>query len=168
MRSFTTDWADEIVQESTKPEYQNAEIRLHDESLVTSDYDVETGEWTVVGNGDIYTGPARIIGVRWGVFHGGESQANASTEKAIRVQLPFQAVGRVKKGVKVFIESCPRNPVLETYLFAVTSDFQGSMAGARTLECALDGDVEIEPDEPVAFGYGDLPYGEGPYGGFGE
>lgn len=143
MRAFNTDWADEIVQETTKEEYQNALVRLRDDSLVYSDYDIDTAEWLVIGNGVIYTGNARIIGIRWGVFHGGESQSNASTEKAIRVQLPFQAVGRVKKGVKVFVDSCPRNPALEGLIFTVTQDFQGSMAGARTLECALDGDAAV-------------------------
>lgn len=146
MYSFGSPWAEEIAAESTKEEYQNATIRLWDEAAATliSEYDIETNTGPIYeeGSGDIYEGRARIIGVRWGVFHGGEAQANAMTEKAIRVQVPFNAVGRVRKGVKVFIEQCDRNPVLEDLIFTVSSDLQGSMSAARTFECSLDGDVE--------------------------
>ena len=77
-------------------------------------------------------------------------------------------MGRVRKGVKVYVDDAPFNPVLETYLFAVTSDMQGSAAGARTFECALAGDVEL-PDPPDLVSpliYGTGVYGMGtPYGG---
>lgn len=141
-------WADEIAEESTKPEYQQAFIRIEDRSLLTQeDYDIETGEWTVVGDPVIYPvgdedGRARVIGVRWGVQSGGESQANATTLSAIRVQIPQHAVGRVKKGCKVYVESAP-NTVLTNYIFTVTSDMQGSSDAARTFECSLDLDVQV-------------------------
>ena len=38
------------------------------------------------------------------------------------------------------VTECTRNPVLESLVFVCTSDFQGSMAGARTLQFRLDGD----------------------------
>ena len=146
--SFGTDnWADEIAEVSTQPEFQRAVIRIEDPSLLTQkSYDIETGEWTITGDPVIYpvgdeTGQARVIGVRWGVQSGGESQANATTISAIRVQVPQHAVGRVKKGCKVTVESAP-NLVLTSYTFTVTSDMQGSSDASRTFECALDIDVE--------------------------
>lgn len=142
-------WADEIAEESTKDEYQQAVIRIFDESQATlvSEYDIETGTGPVYTGGDIYpvgdeTGQARVIGVRWGVQSGGESQANATTISAIRVQVPQHAVGRVKKGCKVFVESAP-NLVLSSYIFTVTSDMQGSSDASRTFECSLDIDVAV-------------------------
>lgn len=141
------DWPDEIAEVSTQPQFQRAIIRILDPALLTEDdYDIDTGVWTTDGDAVIYPvgdedGRARVIGVRWGVQSGGESQANATTLSAIRVQIPQRAVGRVKKGCKVFVESAP-NLVLESYIFTVTSDMQGSSAAARTFECALDIDVE--------------------------
>jgi hypothetical protein len=142
--SFATEnWADQIASVSTRPEFQRAVIRIEDRSLLTQeDYDIETGGWTVVGDPVVYSGQARVIGVRWGVQSGGESQANATTLSAIRVQIPQRAVGRVKKGCKVFVESAP-NPVLQNYVFTVTSDMQGSSDAARTFECSLDIDVQV-------------------------
>lgn len=148
MISFSDDWAAEIAEESTKEEYQTARVRIEDPSQGTSEWDWTTATWTFTGDPVIYplgdeTGQARIIGVRWGVFTGGEAQANASTLKAIRLQLPYQAVGRVRKGFKVFVTSSPGNPTLENLVFTVTSDLQGATSAARTIEMALDGDVEI-------------------------
>lgn len=142
--NFTTSaWHDRIAEVSTRPEFQRAVIRIEDRSLLTQeDYDIETDEWTVVGDPVVYAGQARIIGVRWGVQSGGESQANATTIAAIRVQIPQRAVGRVKKGCKVFVESAP-NTVLTNYIFTVTSDMQGSSDAARTFECSLDIDVQV-------------------------
>ncbi len=148
--SFTVEnWADEIAQESTKSEYQQAVIRIFDKSQATlvTPYDIETGLGPIYTGGDIYPigdedGRARIIGVRWGVQSGGESQANATTISAIRVQIPQHAVGRVKKGCTVFVESAP-NLVLSSYLFTVTSDMQGSSPASRTFECSLDIDVKV-------------------------
>lgn len=141
--SFAVDnWPDEIAEVSTQPTFQRAVIRIEDESLLTKkEYDIETGEWTFEGDPVVYEGQARVIGVRWGVQSGGESQANATTVSAIRVQVPQHAVGRVKKGCKVFVESAP-NLVLSSYLFTVTSDMQGSSPASRTFECSLDIDAE--------------------------
>jgi hypothetical protein len=150
MYSFAVEnWADEIAEESTKPEYQQAVIRIFDksQSVKIQDYDIETGTGPIYEGGDLYPigdedGRARIIGVRWGVQSGGESQANATTISAIRVQIPQHAVGRVKKGCKVFVASAP-NLVLSNYIFTVTSDMQGSSDAARTFECSLDIDVAV-------------------------
>lgn len=140
----TASWSDRIAQVSTRPEFQRAVIRIFDESAATlvSPYDIETGIGPIYTGGDIYEGQARVIGVRWGVQSGGESQANATTISAIRVQIPQHAAGRVKKGCKVFVESAP-NLVLSSYIFTVTSDMQGSSPAARTFECSLDIDVQV-------------------------
>ncbi|QDK01432.1 hypothetical protein SEA_LEEROYJENKINS_35 [Microbacterium phage LeeroyJenkins] len=138
----TDNWADEISEISTQPEFQSAQIRIEDPSVLTSKkYDVETATWTITGDPVVYEGQARVIGVRWGVQSGGESQANATTISAIRVQIPQHGAGRVKKGCKVFVDSSP-NLVLSSYLFTVTSDMQGSSPASRTFECSLDIDVE--------------------------
>lgn len=142
----TAAWHDRIAEVSTRPEFQRAVIRIFDESAATlvTPYDIETGIGPIYQGGDIYEGQARVIGVRWGVQSGGESQANATTISAIRVQIPQHAVGRVKKGCKVFVESAP-NLVLSSYIFTVTSDMQGSSPAARTFECSLDIDVQVAP-----------------------
>lgn len=167
-RFATKHWADPLIGVTDSPRFQNAQIRIFDPSVAVLDepYDIETGEGGNLTGGDVYTGQARIIGVRWGVFHGGESQANASTEKAIRVQIPHVSGGktlygedspygddvygelggtffRVRKGCKLYVTKCERNPTLEELIFVATSDMQGSMTGSRTFEFALDGDVQL-------------------------
>lgn len=145
---FSDDWTEEIAEISTLPEFQTAEVRLIDPSLVTSSYNIDTNVTTVTGNGTLYEGQARIIGVRWGVFSGGEGQANSQTISSLRVQFPREdSTGhttfiRVKTGCKLFVTSAPRNPVLEDLIFVATSDLQGSSSAARTFEFALDGDVQ--------------------------
>lgn len=145
---FTDDWAEEIAEISTLPEFQTAVVRLIDPSTGNpASYNPDTGKWTAATNQIVYEGPARIIGVRWGVFSGGEAQANAQTISAIRVQFPrtkpdgTTTFFRVKMGCKLFVTSAPRNPVLEELIFTVTSDVQGSSSAARTFEFSLDGDV---------------------------
>lgn len=143
---FPTEWADTVVAESTKAKYQNATIEIRDPSLVTSPddaYDVATNQWTYVGDSLIYSGQARIIAPRWGSDLGVVDGTNAFTETPIRVQLPYQAVGRVRKAFKMVVTECTRNPSLEGRMFVCTSDFQGSMAGARTLQFKLDGDSQV-------------------------
>ncbi len=160
---FPETFADEIAEVSTLPEYQTARVRIEDPSQVTKTYDVDTATWIITGEPVIYPvgdedGRARLIGVRWGVFSGGESQANSATISAVRLQIPQHALGRVKKGCKVFVESAP-NVALESLIFTVTSDLQGASAASRTFELALDGDVAFDSD-----GYGLSPFGLEEYG----
>lgn len=142
MLKFHKSWADEIASISTSEEYQTATVRLEDPDLLTVDepWDVDTNTETFEGDPVVYEGQARIIGVRWGVESGGESQANAKTLKAIRVQFPYKAVDRVRKGFPLYVTECERNPVLKDYVFIAGSDFQGSTAASRTIEFYLDGD----------------------------
>lgn len=146
--SFKRHWSDLIADVSTQPQYQTARIRIEDPSQLVSDYDVDTADWTITGDSLVYpvgdeNGQARIIGVRWGVQSGGESQANATTVTAIRIQVPQFAVGRVKRGLKVHVVDSPKNPTLTNFVFTVNSDMQGSSAAARTFECTLDLDYQV-------------------------
>jgi len=159
-------WAAEIEEETSKAEYQNAEIRIEDLSLLTRrDYDEVTGLWDIEGDSRVYSGRARLIPVRWGVESGGESQANATTLSAVRIQIPryglsaafygeglygtgpfgysFGSAGRVRKGSRVIVVECHRNPALENLPFTITSDLQGSMSATRTFQAMLDGDARM-------------------------
>lgn len=165
MYEFVTgDWASKIAAVSQRPEFQTAQIRIEDPSLVEEEYDVETGQYTSTGNPVIYQGQARLIAVGAGRFDRGENQANATTITTIRIQIP-NAVdgpaygeeeyeegqyasglsGPVRRGCKVFVISAPRNPSLVSKIFAINSDMQGSSAASRTFEAALDADVLVTP-----------------------
>lgn len=147
MYQFTSDWAQEIAEVSTLPQFQTATVRLEDPSRVTVDYDTETGEYTTVGDPVVYRGRARVIGINRGQFQSNEGQANPTTLTGVRVQLPrlddegnLTPELRVRKGFILYVESAPRQPVLTEYVFTAVSDFQGSSSAARTLEFSLDGD----------------------------
>lgn len=141
-------WADEIAEVSELPEFQTAKIRIVDPNLFTRDYDEDTATWTITGDGVIYDGQARVIPVRWGVHSGGESQANATTLSAIRVQIPRTTATdiRVDKGFKVFVDESPHNLSLGDRMFAVTSDLQGSSSASRTFECMADVDASVNAE----------------------
>lgn len=142
MLKFDTDWPSEISEISTLPEFQNSEVRITLPST-QGEYDVDTGEWTYPDPVVLYEGQARIIGVRWGVFYTGQTQANSRSEKAIRFQIPYQGTGRVNVGAVVKVTACERNPVLMEYAFTISNDLQGSNAAARTLEASMAGDSGV-------------------------
>lgn len=150
---FDKPWTTEIASISTQPLFQNAVIRIEDPELVTRDYNIDTATWSYVGDPVVYPvgdedGRARIIFPRAGVFSGGESQANATTINAVRIQVPHEVFRRIKRGLKVFVEECDENPSLIGRLFAITSDLQGSNSAARTFEASADVDAFIpEPDD---------------------
>lgn len=136
-------WADAIAKESTKPEYQTATIALFPPSTVpgVDDYDFETGELKEEAtNTALYSGQARIIGVRWGTFTQGDAQENSTTLKSVRVQVTKDGLGRIEHGSYVHFVSVPGNPALESRVLTVTSDFQGGSSASRTFECAVDSD----------------------------
>ena len=168
MLKFKNDWAADIARISTRPEFQNATIRIEDPSLAEP-VENEAGEWVYPPGADtvVYEGRARLIGIRWGVSTGGEGRSNADTETAIRIQLPrtYTQDGpvygdggygdepyggdipgtfiRIKKGAVVYVTECEQNPVLTEFSFRVTSDMQGSSAASRTLEAELSSDVQV-------------------------
>jgi hypothetical protein len=143
---FTDSWTDEIFNETSKPEYQTALIRLVDPSQIQRDYDEDTATWTIVGDGILYTGQARVKPIRWGNFTGGESQANSSSISAIRVQIPEYA-GRVDKGVRVLVLDAD-NASIEGRIFTISSDLQGSSIATRTFEAAADQDAVMPEEAP--------------------
>lgn len=144
--SFESSWGREVAKITERPEFQEASIRILDPSAIDpDDYNVDSGEWDG-GDPDadeVYSGPARVIGIRSGSSNLGSNQGNAATISAIRFQLPFADAVRVRKGFKVFVDEAP-NPILSEYVFTVTSDIQGSTPGARTIHAALDGDSAVE------------------------
>lgn len=148
MYQFASTWTDEIADESTKPEYQNATVTLIDSSLVTGDYDPETGDYTVTGDPEFWSGRARIMPMRWGVNRENSDFANSNTQTAVLVQFGKNEdfggtpnTYRVKKGVGMRVDASPDNPSLETMYFTCTGESQGSNAAARTLEFSQDGDA---------------------------
>jgi len=148
MYSFESeDWTAPIHAVSTQPRFQKSLIRIEDHSLINpGEYDVDTGTYTEpTGDPVVYEGQARLIGIRWGTFTGGESQANATTLSAIRVQIPKadETTVRVKRGCKIFVLESPNNPALNGLILTITSDLQGSSAAARTFEAALDADTTV-------------------------
>lgn len=138
---FPDRWTDEIEEITGGDQYQNASVTVFDPSLLTETYDIDNGTWLVTGNGDVYSGAARIIGIRWGVSRENSDTSNPTTIKNVRVQFPKNATARMKKGMKMRVTACTDNPSLETFLFTVTTDFQGSNAATRTVEFSVDGDL---------------------------
>lgn len=138
-----SNWTDEIAEVSEQ--YQNAEVELLDPSLVTyGPFDPVTNKRTSTGDPLVWEGFARIIPPRWGVNRQGSDTGNASTQTSVLIQFPKKAFGRVKRGMKLTVVTCEDNPGLETMLFKVTSGLQGSNAASRTVEFAVDGDVEAD------------------------
>lgn len=150
MLSLPTHWPDIIAGISTRPEFQNATVRLEDPSRLTVDpsYDpLEDEEPTYTGDPLVYEGRARLIGINRG---NQDSEAyNEKTIKAVRVQFPRNAFGRVGKGFKLYVLQADRNPALETYVFTPVSNIQGSNAAARTIEFAVDEDSLVQRQSPA-------------------
>lgn len=165
--SFSRDWNDIIAEESTKPDYQTCEIEIHDASAVRyagPTYPVDpdnpqSGEdlndlltyaqavnpktntvtARLVVSGVLWSGQARHIPVRAGIFTGGESQLNASNIRAARFQIPQNAGPTyIRKGLTVKFTAVPRNPSLVGRWATVDDDYQGSTAAARTFHASMD------------------------------
>lgn len=132
-------WGDEIREESTKDEYQTCTIEVFDPIVSEGDYDYETDTWTPGTITTLYTGAARFIPVRGGVYQQGESQANSTTIRAVRFQLQSDP-GRVKTGFKVKFLTAPYNTSLVGQFATVNEDFQGSTTAARTIHASMDAD----------------------------
>lgn len=147
MRKFRGSWTDEIAELSTDAEYQDSEIVLIDSS-VKPDYDIKTGEYSYPPGFDpvIFRGGARIKPVRWGVFSGGESQANAKVATTIRIQIGKDGIGRVQRGTSCVVLSAPDNIAMPNSLYNITSGAQGSATASRTFEAAIDGDSEYDAE----------------------
>lgn len=135
-------WSQEVAEVSGRAEFQTCTMQIIDPSLIDVDYDIDTGIETVVGDGVIYDGQARLIGVRRGVNYEGANQGNSKVITAIRVQLPHDALPqRLEKGFMGKVTAAPLNPSLTQYVYTLASALQGSSAGSRTLEFNVDGDA---------------------------
>lgn len=142
MRATKT-WAEEIADVTGDREYQTCDIEIADYTDVTTTRDWVTGETVTTGEPiGIYTGQARIVGVRSATLIEGVDQSNATSLKSVRLQVPRKAIGHLSRGQYVRITSAPQNPTLERYVYKVNSDFQGSSAATRTFEIGVDLDSE--------------------------
>ena len=91
----------------------------------------------------VYSGQARFIPVRAGVWQGGEAQVNATTIRSVRFQLKRSAMPtRIHAGAIITITSAPFNPNLEGRTAKVDDDFQGATTATRTVHAMMDADSE--------------------------
>lgn len=149
-----SNWTDDVAAMSER--YQNALVTLLDESLVTPGiYDPLTDTYPdQTGTPDFWTGPARLIGFRWGVNRENSDYANSDNVTSVLVQFPKNTnfgtdeapIYRIKRGIKLWVDECADNPSLETMQFSATGEMQGSNAGSRTVEFELDGDTVVNDD----------------------
>lgn len=102
------------------------------------------GGWGAIPvNATVYEGRARFIPVRAGVWQGGEAQANASTIRAVRFQIPHANVSkRVNAGSIITIIKAKFNPSLNGRTAKSNDDFQGATAASRTIHATMDADSE--------------------------
>lgn len=143
MYSFAQDYGAEIAAITTRREFQSADVVIEDDSNYDPDaWDLPTGQYTGPSPEEVYSGQARIIGIRWGTSILGETQENSTTLKSVRVQIPRHGTGRVQKGLTVRFTAAPNNPSLVGRTVRITSDFQGANAASRTFECSNDGDQD--------------------------
>lgn len=141
---FATKWNEDVKNVSTLSEFQTATVVITDPNLVETEYDIETDETTVTGDGKIYEGRARVIGLSDGSFDENGVQANPTSIVGVRVQLAPEYNGvstagiRFGRGTTLEVTAAPDNPVLADYSYKASSDFQGSAAGARNLIFYVD------------------------------
>lgn len=134
---FESDWAQEIADITGLPEYQNCQIEIRDPSLLVRTGTIETGySWS--GNPVVWTGRARIIGIRAALDIMAGTTANPSGSKSVRVQIPYGAYfGRINRGWQIRVIDGGRNPVLEQYLITVESDFNAGNQATQIIECSI-------------------------------
>lgn len=142
------DWAAEVAEISTLPEFQNAHIVLYTPGD-PGDLDVDTGQYS--GGTDavlIYDGQARVVGIR--SYRESQENSNPTALKPVRVQIPAVGLtlGRVQNNAKAYFIDGGRNAQLVDYIFNVNSDFNSSHVAAYTFELTVDVDA-VDDDKPV-------------------
>lgn len=138
---FSKFWADEIAEVTSQAEYQTCTVKIIDPELIVGGvYDPSTNTYSPVSeDGEVYSGQARFIPIRAGITQGGETQANATTIRYVRFQLPqFTGPLYIRKGLTVQFLTASRNPSLVGRWSSVIDDFQGSSAATRTFTAAMD------------------------------
>lgn len=142
---FGDNWGEEIAKISTREEFQNCKIQIIDPNAVVYDqeYDPLTDTYgEIVNDGEVYFGQARYIPVRAGVPVQGEAQANATTLRYSRVQIPpGSGPKNINKGFSVLFAEVPKNPSLEGRRATVLEDYQGSTIASRTFHVMIDVDA---------------------------
>lgn len=141
---FSKFWADEIAEITEQSEYQTCTVTIVDPKLIAGgEYNPVTNTYSpVTKDGSVYSGQARFIPIRAGIHQGGESQANSTTIRNVRFQLPqFDGPLYIRKGLTVRFLTAPRNPSLVGRWATVTDDFQGSSAATRTFTASMDIDA---------------------------
>jgi hypothetical protein len=136
-------WEAEIAGVSELSDFQNATITVTDPSALTKVYDYETNEYTVTGDGLVYSGQARVQPQR-GAADYQFMVANPSASKSIIVQIPSVNIDFIRRGFQVQVTDGGRNPNLEQYLFTVVADVNSSHMASHTFECVVD--VEQNPN----------------------
>lgn len=136
-------WEAEIASVSGLSDFQNATITVTDPSALTKVYSYETNDYTVTGDGLVYSGQARVQPQR-GASDGQFMVADPSASKGILVQIPSANVDFIRRGFQVRVTDGGRNPNLEQYLFTVVADVNSSHMASHTFECVVD--VEQNPN----------------------
>lgn len=141
--SFAENWAQEIADVSGDPTFQNCAIEIRNPALLTVTKDIQAGTKSVTGDPVVWSGRARVIGIRRALDIQAGGSANPSGEKTIRVQIPYGSITtRVQRGWQIRVTDGGRNPVLEEYLFIVDSDVNSGNVASYTFEAStvLDND----------------------------
>lgn len=146
MKNFSG-WEAEIAQVSELSEFQNATIVITDPSATTVSYSFDSNEYTVTGDGTVYTGPARVQPLRGAQQVAFDTMENISSSKIITVQIPGADNILVKRGFQVQVTDGGRNTNLENYLFTVVADVNSSHMASHTFECVVN--VEMDPQWTV-------------------
>lgn len=144
-------WSQRIERITTRPEYAGALIEIHDDSLVTWDYDIDTGEETVTGDSRLqfadgtYQTRARVVGIRSERNVLGGQTNNPSEAQDVRVSFPWAAYpARLKAGFRIEVVDGGRNPALATYGLVIVGDNLNSNRASHVVHCRLSTDVQVE------------------------
>jgi len=138
MAQAPVEWANRIA--AVSDTFKNGVVDLLDPSLVTADYDVDTGLTTYVGDPVVRAGvPARVQPVRSSADTRGAGTANPSGEVRVRVQLPrLPELGKIKRGWIVRVTSADRNLELAGYVLVVDAVVNSSWRASVTVECSVN------------------------------
>lgn len=132
-----SDWAQEVEDISTLPEFQNANVTIYIPAHGGT-WDVDTNKETGGTPAElIYRGQARVVGIR----SSSRDQQNfdPTTMKGVRLQVPRSGIAkRVPDQARAFFTDGGRNPQLTAYEFTVNSDFNSSQVAAYTFELTSD------------------------------
>ena len=136
----------EIAEITTRPEFQNAEVLIVDNSI-QGERDIDTGEIVGAEPRKVYQGPARVQTSRAGVDSYNQQQANKVTLETLRIQLPESMKSvTLNRGWKVYFITVHRNPALRERVATITEDVQGSHAASRNFDAFIDGDAVVSEE----------------------